>query len=153
MPQGADATTELGHEHAAIEKMAARIASLEPTAERTELVREATERFLAHTEVEQRFLYPAFRTFLGDGVADSVEEGKQQREAAHVIGRLRATDEDSEEYEALIGQLVLDIQQHIERQETVLLPALVDECPQEELNHLGRQLRSGLEDARPKADP
>jgi hypothetical protein len=148
MPEGADAATELSHEHAVLERMVTRIAGLTPCPERTDLVRETGERFLTHARVEQSFLCPALRGSLPKGVDDAAEEGERQRDAEQLIEELRSTDEDDSEYATLANRLVLDIQQHIERQETVLLPTLVDTCPQEELNRLGRQLRSGLEDSR-----
>jgi hypothetical protein len=58
--------------------------------------------------------------------------------------RIARTDEGDKDHEALVGGFVLDAQQHIERQETVLLPALLDACPQEEVNHIGRQMRYAM---------
>jgi hypothetical protein len=147
MPEGANAATELSLEHTAIETLASTIAGLEPGLERTRLVHEVADRFLVHTQVEERYLYPALRRFLPDGVTEAVGEVRQQRAAARIVESLETLDERADAYEPLVVQLVFDIQRHIEHQETVVLPALVDTCPLEEINELGRQLRGGLQEA------
>ncbi|HWG22514.1 hemerythrin domain-containing protein [Actinospica sp.] len=144
MPEGANAATELHREHEEIEGLAARIAGLGPCPERAELVRRVAARFVSHTRAEERYLYPALRSFLPDGPHDAVKQTRQDDAAERIALSIARADEDTVAYEALVNQLVIDIQRHIEEQETLLLPALIDACPREELNHLGRQLRDGL---------
>jgi len=143
MPEGADATTELAREHADIENLVQRIATLEPGPERTALVRDGAARYLSHARAEQRYLLPAFRRYLAGGEEIAVEQERHaQAVQAEVEGMERTRDPD--EYEALVGQFVLDVQRHIEQQEVVLLPSLFDACPLEERNHLGRQVRYAM---------
>jgi hemerythrin superfamily protein len=144
MPEGANAATELHREHEQIEGLATRIAALAPSPERAELVRRVAARFVTHARAEERYLYPALRRFLPDGPIDAVKQTRQDDAAERIAQSIDRADEGSEEYEALVNQLVLDIQRHITEQETTLLPTLIDACPREELNHLGRQLREGL---------
>jgi hemerythrin superfamily protein len=148
MPEGANAATELNLEHAEIELLTVRIADLEPSTERTSLVREAGARFLAHAEAEERYLYPALRRYLPEGEAEAVEQARRQQAVARIVESIERADEFDATFEALVTQLVIDVQRHIGRQESVLLPALIDACPLEEINQLGRQLRHGLRAAR-----
>ncbi|MBR7828030.1 hemerythrin domain-containing protein [Actinospica sp. MGRD01-02] len=148
MPEGANAVTELRREHDAMEAMAARVASLEPCPERARLVHEVASRFLTHARAEQRFLYPALRRYLPAGGSDAVEQTRQDDAAEQIALSIDRAGEDSDAYEALVNQLMLDIQRHVATQETVLLPTLLDTCPPEDLNNLGRQLRAGLADER-----
>lgn len=148
MPEGADAATELRHEHDEIESLAMRLVSLEAGPERTRLVREISVRFLTHANAEERYLYPALRRFLPEGVEDAVRQTRQDDATERIMQSIIETREDDAAYEALVNQLVLDVQRHIEQQESVLLPALVDYCTREEINHLGRQLRDGLSSER-----
>ncbi|HEX4790492.1 MAG TPA: hemerythrin domain-containing protein [Actinospica sp.] len=152
MPDGANGVTELRREHDEIEGLATRIASLDPCRERTRLVREVAVRFLSHARVEQRYLYPALRSFLPDGLEDAVRQTRQDDAAAQIALSIERSGEEADGYEALVDQLVLDVQRHIEQQETVLLPTLLDSCSPAEINQLGRQLRSGLIDERDHHD-
>lgn len=152
MPEGADAATELHREHEEIETLAIRIAGLAPGPERADLVRRVAARFVSHARAEERYLYPALRRFLPDGPIDAVKQTRQDDAAERIAQSLDRADEDTEAYEALVNQLVIDIQRHIADQETVILPTLIDACPREELNHLGRQLRDGLRRERENQD-
>lgn len=152
MPEGANATTELQHEHAGIERLVQRIAVLEPSAERTELVGKAGTLFLTHARTEERYLYPAFRRYLPQGIDQTVEQQQLVAEVRDVLEGMERTAENDEGYEALVARLVLDIQQHIEQQDSVLLPQLLDLCPREEINSIGRQMRYGLDDERGTAE-
>jgi hypothetical protein len=143
MPEGADATTELSREHAEIEKLVLRIATLEPCPERTLLVREATSRFLTHARAEEKYLLPAFRRFLPGGEREAVEQERHVQDVRATVEGLEHSDSD-DEFNALVGGFVLDAQRHIERQDAVLLPALLDAAGREELNLIGRQMRHAL---------
>ncbi|HET9172999.1 MAG TPA: hemerythrin domain-containing protein [Actinospica sp.] len=152
MPEGANGVTELRREHDEIEALAARIAALRPCPERAELVREVAARFLSHARAEQRYIYPAFRRFLPGGTEQAVLQTRHDDAAEQIALSIERAGEDADGYEALVAQLVLDIERHIEQQETVLLPALLDSCSEAEINQLGRQLRSGLHDERDHHD-
>jgi hypothetical protein len=143
MPEGAGVTTELAREHAEIEQLVQRIATLKPGPGRTALVRQVTTRYLAHIRAEERYLMPAVRRFLPNGGEVAVEQERLAQAVGAEIEGIERT-EDSDEYEALVGQFILDAQQHIEQQDTVLLPSLLDACPLEEVNHLGRQMRYAM---------
>lgn len=144
MPEGANAATELIQEHAEIERIFQQIATLEPSAERSRLLDEATTRFATHAEAEEKYLFPALRQCLPRGTHDAADEQERLDATRDILEAMRRTPEDEDPYEALLGQLVLDIQQHVQRQDNVLLPTLLDACPQDQANHLGRQLRYGL---------
>lgn len=148
MPERANATTELNHEHAEIEQLVQRIASLEPCPERTALVHDAVARFLSHARAEQRYLFPAFRKYLPQGIDEVVGEQRHVETVRTTVDDLERTDDQDESYDELVGRLVLEIQRHIEQQDSVLLPQLLDLCPPEEVNHLGRQMRYAFSDER-----
>lgn len=155
MPEGADAATELSREHAEIEQLVLRIATLKPGRERAELVRAAAARFLTHAEAEERYLLPAFRRYLPQGEREAADQKRHVDDLRTKVGDLDGgggdgdgDGADSEEadrrQDPFVGGFVLDVQRHIERQETMLLPALRDSCPPEEINTIGRQVRFAL---------
>ena len=151
MPEGADVTTELLYEHAELEGLVVRIASLQQGRERDRLVREAAARFRSHARAEERYLFPAFRRHLPDLAEQVLGQQRRLHAVDNIVESMAGTDARSEAYEPLVGQFVLDIQRHIEEQDNVLLPSLLDACPGEEVNNLGRQLRYGLRDERGEA--
>ncbi|HEX4790089.1 MAG TPA: hemerythrin domain-containing protein [Actinospica sp.] len=148
MPEGANTTTELQQEHGEIERLVQRIAVLEPCPERSALVQEATTRFLSHAKAEERYLLPAFGRYLPQGADEVVGQQRQLSEVRDLVENIERADGRGEDDDALVGRLVLEIQEHIERQDGVLLPQLLDVCPQEELNNIGRKMRYGMSDER-----
>jgi hypothetical protein len=148
MAERVNAATELAREHAEIDRLIVRIAELEPCPERTRLAGEVAELFLAHVDAEQRFLYPALRRFVPGGWGEVAEEGRRQRAVARTVRAIESLGEkEGDEYDILVGHLVIGIQDHVERQDAVLLPRLIDACPIEDINRLGRQLSDGVQEA------
>jgi hypothetical protein len=91
MPTGANAVTELAHEHAAIEQLVGRIAPLDPSLERTELLSEATGRFMTHVRAEERFLLPVLRSRLPAGEQEFIGRLKQLHTIRELVGRRPST--------------------------------------------------------------
>ena len=147
MPEGANVTTELREEHGEIERLVQRIASLGDCPARTVLVHEAQERFLAHIRAEQRCLYPVVERRLPEGAGEVAAEQREVNALREVVAGMGrgGTDEDSE---ALLGRFVLGVQRHIERQDGVILPQLLDVCTLDEINRAGREMRYALADER-----
>jgi hypothetical protein len=71
---------------------------------------------------------------------------------AGTIERVERTRAQDEEFNALVSRLVAGVQDHVEQQDTVLLPALVRACSAEDINLLSRQLRDGIPVARQAAE-
>lgn len=148
MPEGANARTELAMEHADIEGMVQRIASLKAGPERTGLVRETAARFLTHARAEQRYLFPALRRYLPGGEAEVLSQQRRMDAVSAQFEDVVNTHGNDDVDDRLVGRLVLDIQQHIDKQDTMLLPQLLDACPQEEINNIGRQMRYAIHEER-----
>jgi hypothetical protein len=148
MLEGANATAEPKQEHAEIEQLVRWVASLEPGPVRTGLVRETAARFLTHARAEERSLFPAFRRHLPAGTQEAVVQQRRVHAVRNLVESLEHARDDEETYDALVGRLLVDIQRHIEQQDTVLLPQLLDACPGPEVNTIGRQLRYAIHDGR-----
>lgn len=152
MPEGADVTTELSHEHAEIEQLVQRVASLEAGRERTDLARAAAERFLAHAHAEERYLLPAFRRYLPGGEDEAAGQLHRAETVRHLVGRMERADGHDEKLDVFVGRIALEIQRHIEEQDTTLLPQLLDACPRAEVNTIGRQMRDAVRDERGRSE-
>ncbi|MBR7828018.1 hemerythrin domain-containing protein [Actinospica sp. MGRD01-02] len=146
MADQTNAATELAREHAEIDCLAARIDELEPGRERTALVGELAERFFAHADAEERLLYPALRHFVPGGWSEVADQGRRQHAVARTIRAIeRLPEQSGDEYDVLVSHLVVGVQDHVRRQDAVLLPKLIDACPIEDINRLGRQLNRAVE--------
>lgn len=123
MTQTADAATELAREHDELDRLATRIATHAPGAERDALVNELCAHFIIHIQAEERYLYPALRRLLSDGSTVAAAQARRDRAVARTIecveksGRLSADESD-----VLVAHLVVGVQDHVERHDTVLLP-------------------------------
>ena len=148
MTQVADAAMELTHEHDEIDKLALRIATIGRGPERTALVREVGVRFRVHVRAEERYLYPAVRRLLTDGIDLACLQTRRNRALTNTIESLEQGVEEGDGLDVLVGHLVVALQDHVERQDCVLLPALVAACPAEEYELLGRELHEGIRAAR-----
>ncbi|HEX4792000.1 MAG TPA: hemerythrin domain-containing protein, partial [Actinospica sp.] len=148
MTQTANAATELAREHDEIDRLATRIATLAPGPERTALVHELCARFVIHVQVEERYLHPAVRTLLRNGAFAVTFQMRRNRAVGRTIACVERGVTEGDEYDILVSHLVVGVQDHVERQDAFLLPALVDVCPIEQMNRLGEQLREGIAAAR-----
>lgn len=153
MTQTADAATELAREHDELDRLATRIATHGPGTERDALVNELCARFIIHIQAEERYLYPALRRLLSDGSTVAAAQARRDRAVARTIecveksGKLSADESD-----VLVAHLVVGVQDHVERHDTVLLPTLTDAGPTEEVDQLGEQLHEGIVAARQEAE-
>lgn len=152
MAQTANAATELAREHDEIDRLATRVATLAPGSERTALVRELGTRFVIHAHVEERYLHPVVRTLLHNGASTVTFQAQRNRAVARTVECVERGEVEGDEYDVLVSHLVVGVQDHVERQDAFLLPALVDVCPIEQINRLGEQLREGIASARRAAE-
>lgn len=152
MTQTANAATELAREHDEIDRLATRIATLAPGPERSALVHEICARFLIHVQAEERYLHPVVRRLLRDGPFLAAFQTRRNRAVARTIECAERGQAEGDEFDILVGHLLIGIQDHVERQDTILLPALVDACPIEEINQLGEMLHEGIRAAREAAE-
>jgi hypothetical protein len=152
MTQTANAATELAREHDEIDRLATRIATLSSGPERTALVHELCVRFVIHAQVEERYLHPAVRTLLRNGAFAVTFQMRRNRALGRTIACVERGVTEGDEYDIVVSHLLVGVQDHVERQDAFLLPALVDVCPIEQINRLGEQLREGIAAARRAAE-
>lgn len=152
MTQTVNAATELTREHDEIDRLAIRIAMLGPGPERAALVHEVSARFLIHARAEERYLHPAVRRLVRDGSVLVSLQMSRNRALARTIEAVERGGAEEDELDILVGHLVIGVQDHVERQGAVLLPALIEACPPEEAILLGEKLHEGIAAARKAAE-
>jgi hypothetical protein len=136
----------------AVTELSARIAVIADGPDRAALVHELCARFVIHVQAEERYLHPAVRHTLSDGDSMTADQTRRDRAVEGTIECVERRTPQDEEFEALVSLLVVGVQDHVEQQDTVLLPALIGTCSIEEINLLGRQLRHGIPAVRQAAE-
>jgi hemerythrin superfamily protein len=84
---------------------------------------------MRHATAEEQYLYPAVRRHLPDGAELADRELVEHAQAEALMSRLMDTDAEDPLFDTLVGQLALDVRQHVHGEETELFPrlrALVD---------------------------
>lgn len=152
MPEGTNAATELRHEHGEIDQLVSRVVTLGPGPARTRLLGAAAERFLTHARAEERYLLPVLHEHFPPDDPGYLDELRELHTVRELVDEIERTDEQDRRHNELTNRLVAEIEQHIEHQDTVLLPSLIDLLPYEEVNTLGGQLRSGFAQERQDGD-
>lgn len=144
MTQTVNAATELAREHGEIDRLAARIATSDPGPERTALVHEVCARFVVHVQAEERYLNPVMCRRLWDGAFVAAAQFRRDRAVARTIDAVERWGTEDDEFDILVGHLVIGVRDHVEQHGTVLLPALIEACSLAEITMLGERLRIGI---------
>lgn len=105
-----------------------------------------------HESAEEELFWPNVRKHLPDG-EQLVERGAQQeQEATETLTALARSDADSDEFDDLVEQLVLELRKHTSFEEQVLL-AFRDAVPDGERTKLGKKFRSAESHAPTRPHP
>jgi hypothetical protein len=152
MTQTTNAATELNREHDEIDRLAVRMATLGPGCERAALMHEVCARFLDHIRIEERFLYPALRGLLRDGRTLAQVQTDRNRALVRTIEAVERGEAEGDELDILVGHVLIGLEDHVDLQDTVLLPELLGACSNAEIAELGEQLHDGIRFAREAAE-
>lgn len=145
-----DAAKEIAREHDEIDRLSVLISVLGAGAERDVYVHKACVRFAVHAHAEEKHLHQAMRRHLPDGVNLVETQRTRDRAVMRTIEYCGLRDVEPDERDVIVGQLVVGIQDHVERYDAELLPALIRACPLAESRRVGELLRAGLQAVREK---
>ncbi|HWG22576.1 hemerythrin domain-containing protein [Actinospica sp.] len=148
MPETDDAAKEIAREHDEIDRLSVRICTLSAGADRAAAVHEACVRFAYHVHVEEKHLHQAMRRHLPDGSAVVDAQRRRDRAVLRTVEYCELPDVETDELDVLVGQLVVGIQDHVERYDADLLPALIRACPLAESRRVAELLRAALQAVR-----
>lgn len=144
---GDNAATVLAREYARIAELMDTIETLQPCPQRSTLVHRVAIRYLTLVQAEERHLYPAVRRRVAGGEQATAELTCRQRAVSRLVERVERCEQDGADFDGLVDQLVVAVQDHLERH-SLLLPGLVEACTIEEIAELGVRLHDGLRNAR-----
>lgn len=141
-----DLITVLVTDHRHLERMLDELQGAVP-AQHSQLLEQLTAALMRHAVAEEQHLYPLVRRALPDGDARADRELGEHAEAERVLRELEQLDGDDPAYQALVGQLISQVRNHLQEEEHELLPRLAREVPADQLRELGRKMRRAKESA------
>src|SRR5262249_28296641 len=133
----------LRKDHSVVRSLFSRFEKMGKSAydEKEELFIQIRRELQIHSRVEQEIFYPALKALNStEGrrlVADALREHKEVDQLLHQISRLRSTDKNFEEK---IEILFEQVDNHLEEEEGEIFRFAEENCSEEELNEMGRQI-------------
>lgn len=139
------ATDLLKQQHREVEDLFRQLETAEDDEERNSLREELANRLAAHTAIEEEIFYPAAMEAIGPTarVREALEE---HAVADFALYRLLSVSTSDESFQAKLGCLKDVVMNHVEEEESELLPQADGEMDQDKLEAIGDKLAARFED-------
>jgi hemerythrin-like domain-containing protein len=138
----------LHQQHREIMKLFKEAESAKDADARREACRQIVDKLQQHTEIEERFFYPAIGA---RGTAKAKEMVHEAYEEHHVVDlvlqELPDVDVEDERFHAKMTVLKELVQHHVEEEEQELFK-LAEKLGKEQLQHIGEEMREQIGDGR-----
>jgi hemerythrin superfamily protein len=130
MSNGGDVIAELTSDYREVEELFGRIEAL-PSGDqqRKTYADQVTMEPVRHSVAEEEYLYPAVREHIPGGSDMADKELQDHARAEQIMKDLERCEADDPRFDQLIGRLMQEIRQHVQDEETNLLPRLRQACP------------------------
>lgn len=134
-----DALQLLANQHEKVDRAFDRYANLpkDATQERIDLAREVIEDLVGHAAIEEAAFYPTVRDALPGADEEIDHDLEEHQEAKELLNRLDGVEPSSDEYEAVMGELIPAIRHHVEEEENDLFPRVREALTADERAELG----------------
>jgi len=134
----------LEQDHREVEDLFSKAESTSGAA-RQQVVTKIASELTLHTEVEERFVYPAMRDA---GLADLVNEAEQEHaKVKELVAQLETIDATTDDVESLLAELKADVQHHVQEEETEAFPKFRESVDQSELQSLATRVQEAKQQA------
>jgi hypothetical protein len=110
-----DAIDLLKRDHRDIEELFSEFFEVEPNITQEDLFEQIRTRLNTHTEMEERFFYPAMQPFAAEKVERSLKEHGRMKE---ILAELLDADLNEESFEKRFTELMVDVRHHVEEEES-----------------------------------
>ena len=124
-----DAIELIKQDHREVDELFTQFLSAESDLTLEDLFQRIETALTAHTEMEEKVLYPAVKKFAPEKVHEALHEHSQVKE---LLIELLGIDIDDEEFESQFNRLVEDVRQHVEEEES---PEGILEVARQHINH------------------
>ena len=134
----------LEEDHREVEELFSKAESTSGAA-RQQVVTKIASELTLHTEVEERFVYPAMRDA---GLADLVSEAEEEHaKVKELVAQLETIDATTDDVESLLAELKADVQHHVQEEETEAFPQFRESVDQSELQSLATRVQEAKQQA------
>ena len=134
----------LEQDHREVEDLFSKAESTSGAA-RQQVVTKIASELTLHTEVEERFVYPAMRDA---GLADLVNEAEQEHaKVKELVAQLETIDATTDDVESLLAELKADVQHHVQEEEAEAFPKFRESVDQSELQSLATRVQEAKRQA------
>ncbi|GAA2409232.1 hemerythrin domain-containing protein [Actinomadura vinacea] len=141
-PHGEDVISVLTQDHRELQDMFDDLQLAATAGEKRRRADAVTVALVRHSVAEERYLYPAARRLVPDGESLADREIGDHAEVEKLLGRIGRTDARDPDFDRLVTALVRDVLEHVQDEESSLLPRLARHAGPGELAELGRLVRS-----------
>jgi hypothetical protein len=136
-----DVVDKIEHDHREVEDLFAEYEQTRDTA----IALKICEELELHTAAEEAEVYPVIAEEIGE--SEMVEHAeKEHDEAKRLISQIRGNTDSGETF-ALVGRLKAAIQEHVNEEESELLPKAREELSDEEREELGERFEEAKDSA------
>jgi hemerythrin superfamily protein len=138
---GSDIVSVLVDDHRAVERVFGELQTRQGAPQhRRDLTDHVIAELVRHSVAEEQYLYPTVRTSLPDGDALADHELSEHAEAERTMKDLDGLDPTDPRFDELLGKLINEIRNHVQEEESELLPRLQRACAEAELLDLGEKI-------------
>ena len=125
-----------------------------PTNERKgELVNQIIRELSVHAAIEEEILYPTVREALPDG-DQLAQDGLQEHQAAkEILADLDKMSSDDAQFDHKVGQLMEDMEHHVQDEEGEMFPKLQQALGDDTLADIGQELEQAKKRAPTRPHP
>jgi hemerythrin superfamily protein len=132
----------LRKDHSTVQSLFSRFERVSKSAheKKNELFAEIRREIQLHAKAEEEIFYPAVKAFNGEGrmlISEALKEHKDIDQLLTQISRLKPTDKN---YDEKVETLFDSVELHVEEEEGQIFRFVEENCSQEQLEDLGRQI-------------
>src|SRR4051812_37673864 len=132
----------LKKDHSDVQSLFNRLERLGKSAQdkKNDIFAEIRRELQLHSRVEEEIFYPALKAFNGAGrilISEALKEHKDIDQLLMQISRLKPTDKS---YDEKVETLIENVEHHVEEEEGQIFRFAQENCSEEQLEDLGRQI-------------
>ena len=132
----------LKKDHSDVQSLFNRLERLGKSAQekKNELFAEIRRELQLHSRAEEEIFYPALKVFNGEGrmlISEALKEHKDIDQLLMQISRLKPSDKS---YDEKVETLIENVEHHVEEEEGQIFRFAEENCSEEQLEDIGRQI-------------
>ncbi len=150
---GSDVIEAITHDHREVEQMFAQFEQTTDPQQRKDICERAIIELVRHSVGEEEYVYPVARRVIPDGDRIIEHEISEHAQAEKLMNDLDGLDPDHPRFEPVVRELMAAIREHVQEEESEVLPQLRRHVDPDALTKLGEQFASAKKTAPTRPHP